>query len=159
MRLQLLAYRDSVEPGHVDVQEDEVGLLGRDRIESLDTVLGLTHLVAEIVEMTLEKLTVRRDVVDDENLRPGDRRDLVRHPAAACPGATARRTATRSSRGEIGLERKESKPAAVVRATSSGRTDALSATIGVRTPRPRRLRQTSRPLFLGSWMSSRIRSN
>src|SRR2546427_9102030 len=115
MRLQLLAYRDSVEPGHVDVQEDEVGLFGRDRLESLDTVLGLTHLVAEIVEMTLEKLTVRRDVVEDENLRPGDRRDLVCHPAAARPGATARRTATRSSRGEIGLGRKEAKPRAAVR--------------------------------------------
>src|SRR5437879_6860791 len=159
MRLQLLAYGYSVEARHVDVQQDEVRLLGRDCLEGLDAVLGLAHLVAEIVEVAFEELAVRRDVINDEHLRPGDGRDLVRHPAAACPGATARRTATRSSRGEIGLERKESNPADVVRATSSGRTDALSATIGVRTPRARRLRQTSRPLFLGSWISSRIRSN
>ena len=83
MRLQLLAHGDSVEPRHVDVQQDEVRLLGRDRLERLDAVLGLAHPVAEIVEVAFEELAVRRDVINDEHLRPGDGRDLVRHPAAA----------------------------------------------------------------------------
>src|SRR5438132_694770 len=77
MRLQLLAYRDSVEPGHVDVQEDEGGLIGRDRIESLDTVLALPplrlavplghDLVAVTLESRLEKLHVHRVVLNEEN--------------------------------------------------------------------------------------------
>src|SRR5712692_8694449 len=58
----------------------------------------------------------------------------------------------------MGLERNREKSAALILATSSGSTDALSAAIGMRIPLARRLRQTSIPFFAGSWMSSRIRS-
>src|SRR3989442_305999 len=159
MRLQLLAHRDAVEPGHVDVEEDQIRLLGRNRIEGFDAIARLSYVVAELVKVSLKELAVRRDVIDDEDPRPHDGSDLVRHPAAARVVPPRRRTASRRSRGEIGFERKASKPAALVRSTSSGRNDALRATIGMRSPRPRKLRQNSRPFLFRSPMSKRIRSN
>src|SRR2546425_1395043 len=59
----------------------------------------------------------------------------------------------------MGLDQKSTKPASLVRATSSGSTEALSATIGISSPRARRFRHTSIPLRLGGWMRSRMRSN
>jgi hypothetical protein len=70
VRLELLAHRDAIEPRHVDVEQDQVRLVRRDRVERLDPVACLAHLVAEIGEIPLEELPVRRDVVDNQDLRP-----------------------------------------------------------------------------------------
>src|SRR5439155_5272848 len=99
VRLELLAHRDPIEAGHIDVEQDEVRLLRRDSLQRLDPIARLAHLVPEIVEVALEELAVRRHIVHDEDLRPPDRCDLVRHHAAV-RGSANRRTASRSSRGE-----------------------------------------------------------
>src|SRR5207245_7892268 len=69
MRLQLLAHRDAVEPWHVDIEQDEVRLFRVHRFERLDPVLRLAHVVTEVRETSLEELTVRPQVVDDQYSR------------------------------------------------------------------------------------------
>src|SRR6266850_7168959 len=65
----------------------------------------------------------------EQAARDGQR--LRAHALFAARGfGPSRRTASRRSRGEIGFDTKMSNPAAFVRAISSGRTDALNATIG-----------------------------
>src|SRR5437899_2025513 len=164
MRLETLAHGDAVQPRHVDIEQHEVRLLGGYRVESLVPVPGLPHVVTELDQVSLEKLAVRLDVVDDQhdrNARRNEPRDA--HPVTA-PPAWSRRwrgadwgvggwasdvTAARRSAGAMGFDQKWAKPASLVRATSSGRTDALKATIGMSTPRARRFRHTSMPVRFG----------
>jgi hypothetical protein len=67
MRLQPFADRDPVQPGHVDVEHDQVRLLGVDGIERGVPVGRLTHFVVQGFEASDEKLSIRDDVVHDED--------------------------------------------------------------------------------------------
>src|SRR2546430_17647935 len=91
MRLEPLADRDAIEARHVDVEEDEVGFLGRDRVERLDAVLGLAHVVPQVSETALQELPVRLLVVYDENPRPAWRGGILGHtpPAGSGPSPNA----------------------------------------------------------------------
>src|SRR5438105_10129470 len=98
--LELLAHRYPVEPRHVDVEKDEVRLVGRDRIECLDAIFCLAHVVAEVRETTLEKLAVRLLVVNDQHFRPARVDELLCHglvnarwPSEASARAAARHRA------------------------------------------------------------------
>ncbi len=99
MRLEPLADRDAVEPRHVDVQQDEVGLELVDRLQRLDAVLRLAHVVAELLEAREQEFAVRRDVVDHQD--GGDPPRDERHAA----GLACCRTAARRDSGEMGFVR------------------------------------------------------
>src|SRR2546430_10757205 len=86
MRLEPLADRDAIEARHVDVEEDEVGFLGRDRVERLDAVLGLAHVVSQVSETALQQLAVRLLVVYDEDPRSAWREGILGHTAARASG-------------------------------------------------------------------------
>ena len=99
--LELFAHRYAVEPRHVDVEKDEIRLLSRDRIERLDAIFCLAHVVAEIREATLEKLAVRLLVVNDQDFRPAGVDELFCHwlVKARWPGETSARAAARHRAG------------------------------------------------------------
>ena len=108
MCLESLAHRDAIEARHVDVEEDEVRLLRRDRVERFDTVFGLAHVVTQVRETALQELAIRLFVVDDEDPRPARREEVLCHSAATSAGCTraATRASQRSRRGRsIGLVR------------------------------------------------------
>src|SRR2546430_7000581 len=164
MRLESLAHGDPVQLRHVDVEQHEVGLLGGHRVKRLVPVPRLPDVVAEFDQVSFEQLAVRRYVIDDQDDRRA-RWDEPRnaHPVTA-PPAWSRRwrgadwgvggwatdlTAARRSLGAMGFDQNCAKPASLVRATSSGNTEALRATIGISSPRARRVRHTSMPVRLG----------
>src|SRR2546430_17451820 len=97
MRLEPLADRDAIEARHVDVEEDEVRLLGRDRVERLDALRGLAHVVPQVSETALQELPVRLLVVYDENprpaWRPGSLRTRPPRGSGRCPPTRCRRRA------------------------------------------------------------------
>ena len=70
VHLEALAHGDPIEPRHVDVEEHEVRLLRGYRFERLDAVPGLADVVAELLEVALEQLSVRGHVVHHEHDRP-----------------------------------------------------------------------------------------
>jgi hypothetical protein len=86
MCLESLAHRDAIETRHVDVEEDEVRLLRRDRVERFDAVFGLAYVITKVVQAPLKKLAVRLLVVDDEDSRPAWREEVLGHSAATSAG-------------------------------------------------------------------------
>src|SRR2546426_1993101 len=91
MCLEALAYGDPIEPRHVDVEQHEVRLLGRHRVEGLVAVPRLAHVIAELDEVSFQELPVRPHVVDDQDDRharlyePWDS-----HPVTAPPARSRR---------------------------------------------------------------------
>ena len=63
------AQREAVHSRHIDIGQDEVRLVRVDLFERLLAVSGMAHLIAEVVKVALEQLTVRAHVVHDEDDR------------------------------------------------------------------------------------------
>ena len=101
MRLEPLADGDPVEPRHIHVEQDEVGLARGDRLERLDPVGGLHDLVPQLVEVRLEQLAIRALVVDDEDERLMDRDEPLGHAGRPSFATASRSSSARPPRAAI----------------------------------------------------------
>jgi hypothetical protein len=98
VRAQALAHRIAVEPGHEDVEQHQIRLLGFHDRECFGAVARGDDVVPLRREHRLEQAHVLGDVVDDEDLA----RCLRAHPE---PPSQKRRTVSISSSTSTGLER------------------------------------------------------
>jgi hypothetical protein len=64
---------EAVHPRHLDVQEDEVGLVPADQVQRLAAVAGFGHDIdiVHVLETQFEAATRQRLVVDDQGFQGG----------------------------------------------------------------------------------------
>jgi len=91
--------------GHVDVEQDEVRLLRRDRVERPTRILGLAHVIAQILETALR--SSRFDCLSSTTRTLAGRReeDAGSYRPAPCAAAAAatRVSIARGADGSIGF--------------------------------------------------------